>query len=139
MFLEILPNSQENTCTRVSFLIKLQASAWTFIKKEAQAQVFSFEFCEISENTFFTEHPWATASEEKRFSKLAPYKSVKTACVCIAFFFHYFEYYGQNIFSRITVLYLIAKVERKEKTFYLKHEIILCQKKREAKCFRLRR
>ena len=37
------------------------------------------------------------------------------------------------------VLYLIAKVERKEKTFYLKHEIILCQEKREAKCFRLRR
>ena len=139
MFLEILPNSQENTCTRVSFLIKLQASAWTCIKKEALAQVFSFEFCEISENTFFTEHAWATASEEKRFSKLAPNKSVKTACVCIAFFFHYFKYYGQNIFSRITVLYLIARVERKEKTFYLKHEIILCQKKREAKCFRLRR
>ena len=26
MFLEILQNSQENTCARVSFLIKLQAS-----------------------------------------------------------------------------------------------------------------
>ena len=30
----------ENTCARVSFIIK-------FIKKEALAQVFSFEFCEI--------------------------------------------------------------------------------------------
>ena len=40
--------------------------------------------------------------------------SVKTACVYILFFFHYFKYYGQNIFSRITVLYLIAKVERKQ-------------------------
>ena len=28
-------------------------------------------------------------------------------------------------FSRITVPYLIAKVESKEKTLYLKHEIIL--------------
>ena len=39
------------------------------------------------------------------------------ACVCavrIVFFPHYFKYYGQNIFSRITVFYLIAKVERKE-------------------------
>ena len=27
VFLETLQNSQENTCTRVSFLIKLQASA----------------------------------------------------------------------------------------------------------------
>ena len=33
-----------------------------FIKKEILAQVFSFEFCEISKNTFFTENIWATAS-----------------------------------------------------------------------------
>ena len=29
--LEILQNSQENTCARFSFLIKLQALAWNFI------------------------------------------------------------------------------------------------------------
>ena len=29
VFLEISQNSQENTCTRVSFLIKLQARSWT--------------------------------------------------------------------------------------------------------------
>ena len=34
----------------------------TFIKKETLAQVFSCEFCEISKNTFFTEHLWTTAS-----------------------------------------------------------------------------
>ena len=34
----------------------------TFIKKETLAQVFSYEFCEISNNTFFTEHLWTTAS-----------------------------------------------------------------------------
>ena len=34
------------------------------IKKEALAQVFSCEFCEIFKNTFFTEHVWATAFED---------------------------------------------------------------------------
>ena len=34
------------------------------IKKEALAQMFSCEFCEISKNTFFTEHLWATASKQ---------------------------------------------------------------------------
>ena len=48
VFLEISQNSQENTCSRVSFLIKLQA--------ETLAQMFPCKFCEISENTFFTEH-----------------------------------------------------------------------------------
>ena len=43
--------SQENTCARVSFLIKL------FL-----IRVFSCEFCKISKNTFFTEHLWTTAS-----------------------------------------------------------------------------
>ena len=57
MFLEISQNSQENTCDRFSFLIKLQA-----IKKETLTQVFSCEFLEISKNTFITENFRATAS-----------------------------------------------------------------------------
>ena len=40
VFLEISQNSQENTL------------ACNFVKKEALAQVFSCEFCEISQNTF---------------------------------------------------------------------------------------
>ena len=44
------------------FLIKLQVEACNFIKKETLAQVFSCEFCEISKNTFFTEHLRETAS-----------------------------------------------------------------------------
>ena len=32
-----------------------------FFKKETLAQVFSCEICDISKNTFFTEHLWATA------------------------------------------------------------------------------
>ena len=34
-------------------------------KKETLAQVFSCEFCEISKNTFFTEHLRMTTSEVK--------------------------------------------------------------------------
>ena len=62
VFLEISQNSQENTCVRASFLIKLQAQACNFIKKETLTQVFPYEFCEISKSTFFTEHLRATAS-----------------------------------------------------------------------------
>ena len=35
---------------------------YSLIKKEALAQVFSCEFCEIFKNTFFTEHLWTTVS-----------------------------------------------------------------------------
>ena len=63
MFLQILQTSQENTCARVSFLIKLQALGRKSIKKEAVAQVFSCEVYKIYKNTFFIKHNWATASE----------------------------------------------------------------------------
>ena len=33
-----------------------------FIKKETLAQVFSCAFCEVTKNTFFTEHLWTTSS-----------------------------------------------------------------------------
>ena len=58
-------NSQENACARASFLIKLQALAYNYIKKETLAQVFSCKFYEISKNTFFTEHIWPTAMVAK--------------------------------------------------------------------------
>ena len=57
MFLEIPQNSQENTCARVSFLIKLQA----------EAQVFSCEFCEISKITFFDRTPLMSASHSSSY------------------------------------------------------------------------
>ena len=47
-------------CT--SSLLYCRSQACNFIKKETPVQVFSCEFCEISKNTFFTEHLWATAS-----------------------------------------------------------------------------
>ena len=57
--LKSFANSQENTCARVSFIIKLQAEACNFIKKETLAHVFSCEFCQIFKNTFFIKkHFW---------------------------------------------------------------------------------
>ena len=58
-------NSQENTFARVSFLIKLQDSAFNIIKTKAVAQVVSCEFCETFKNTFFTEHLWTSACDYK--------------------------------------------------------------------------
>ena len=63
MFQEILQNSKENTCNRVSFLIKLQGSACNFIKKDTLTQVFSCEFCEIFKNTFSYRTSPVAASE----------------------------------------------------------------------------
>ena len=49
VFLEFSQNSQENTCAKVSLLIKLQAC--NLIKTETLTQVFFYEFCEISKDT----------------------------------------------------------------------------------------
>ena len=58
VFLKISQNSQENTCARVSFLIKLQE-----VKKETLTQVFSGEFYEISKKTFSCRTPLLVAYE----------------------------------------------------------------------------
>ena len=58
VFSKFSQNSQENTCARVSFSIKLQAEAYNFIKKVTLAQLFSCEFCEYFENTFFIDYLW---------------------------------------------------------------------------------
>ena len=57
VLVESSQNSQENTCARVSFLIKLQS-----IKKEALVHVFFCEFCKISKQTFSYRTPLVVAS-----------------------------------------------------------------------------
>ena len=42
---------------------RLRSQAGNFIKKETLAQVFSFEFCEISKNTFSYRTPLVAASD----------------------------------------------------------------------------
>ena len=56
VFLKISQNSQENSCARASFLIKLQVC--NFVKKEILPQVFSCKFCEILRTPFFIGHLW---------------------------------------------------------------------------------
>ena len=60
-----MENSQENTCARVSFAIKLQTRGCNFIQKETPALVFSYEFVKFSRTSIlhnirsrsFTTHP----------------------------------------------------------------------------------
>ena len=59
--LEILQN-QSLFFNKVAGL-RPEAQACKFIKKASLAQVFSCEFCKISQNTFFTEHLGTAASE----------------------------------------------------------------------------
>ena len=61
VFLEISQNSQENTCARVSFLIKLQASGLsptTLLKKRLWHRCFPVNFVKFLRTLFFTNHLW---------------------------------------------------------------------------------
>ena len=62
------------------FFNKVAGLACNFTKKETPAQLFSCEFCDISKNTFFTEHPWRTASVKGNSFQRSMY-----------FFWHYFS------------------------------------------------
>ena len=62
VFLEISQNSQGNTCTRASFLIKLQAACNFFKIKKRLEQMFSCKFSEFSKSTFSAEHLKTTSS-----------------------------------------------------------------------------
>ena len=53
--------------------LRPKAQACNFIKKEALAQVFSCEFCEISKNTISTEYLQTTASEVFWLCRSTPY------------------------------------------------------------------
>ena len=86
VFLEISQNSQENTCARVYFLIKLQGTTVILLKKETLAQVFSCEFYKISKNNLFIEHFWVTASLVLKQINLCSV-SVSEMCLCFLWLF----------------------------------------------------
>ena len=58
VLLEILQNSQENICARVSFLIKLQARPATLLKKRLWHRCFPVNFVKILRTPFYIEHLW---------------------------------------------------------------------------------
>ena len=66
VYLKISQNSQENTCTRVSLLIKFKARHVTLFKKSLWHRCFPVSFVKFIKDTFFTEHlrtiPFANSS-----------------------------------------------------------------------------
>ena len=60
--LEVLQNLQENTCARLSFLIKLQATSATLLKKGLWCRFFPVNFAKYLRNLFHRT-PLMTASE----------------------------------------------------------------------------
>ena len=58
VFLEISQNSQESTCARVSFLIKLQARPATLLKKRLWYRCFPVNFAKFLRTPFSIEHLW---------------------------------------------------------------------------------
>ena len=61
---------------RSLFLIKLQ-TACNFIKKETLAKVFSYEFCEISKNTFCYRTPLLAASVNNSVPRIDSCRTLK--------------------------------------------------------------
>ena len=58
VFLDISQNSRENTCARVSFLVKLQAWGLTLLEKRLWHRCFSANFAKFLRIPFIKEHLW---------------------------------------------------------------------------------
>ena len=58
VFIEVLQNSQEKTCARVFFLIKLQTLDLSFLKKRLSHRSFPVNFAKFLGTPFLTEHLW---------------------------------------------------------------------------------
>ena len=56
MFLEISQNSQENTCARASYLIKLKPA--TLLRKRLWHRCFPVNFAKFLRILFLTQHLW---------------------------------------------------------------------------------
>ena len=65
----VLRNLTKITGKHLCQSLFLRPYAYSFFKKQTLTHVFSCEFCQISKNTFFTEHLWTAASGFSYFSK----------------------------------------------------------------------
>ena len=79
-----------------------------FVKKSSLAQVFSCEFCEISKNTFLTEHLWATASRIDTETYLNTNEAYKA--LLERFLVLYDKYFPLSLKCKISVIWLIETV-----------------------------
>ena len=96
----MLQNSKENTCARP------QVS--NFIKKESLTQAFSYEFCKIFRNNFFTEHIQSTASEfcTEFFEEIYKKRDLEKWTVCIDSLLSWFNDFEVFLLYLEIVLYL---------------------------------
>ena len=76
VLLKIAQNSQENNCAGDS----CRLSAYNFIKKETPTQVFSCEFCEFFNNTYFIKHLRTAGSE--MIQETADYSNTDKTIFC---------------------------------------------------------
>ena len=90
--------------------LKITAEAYNFIKEETLTQVFSCEFCEISKNTFFTEHLWATAYNYTCYNYPIKKLFAKPLFVCK-------QFWGFLNKANVKVLNFFRKTSTKRKIF----------------------
>ena len=96
VFIDILQNSQENTCARVSFLTKLQALGLrpaTLLRKRLWHGCFPVSFAKFLRTPFFTGHiGWLL------LLLVFPFQDYfqKTFSVFMDMFFVYFKYKFMN-------------------------------------------
>ena len=64
-------------CQRLFFNEVVDLRPAALLKKKDLAQVFSCEFCEIFNNTFFTEHLRVTASDSMFYQKFSSFRNVQ--------------------------------------------------------------
>ena len=88
---EVEKFAEKNLC-RNCFINKVAGAACNFIKKEAPAQMFSYELCKILNNTYFEEHLRTAAST---FS----FSSAQTAIWSASFLWTI--YFSKNIWQSI--------------------------------------
>ena len=83
LFLKVSQNSHENTCARDSFLIKLQASVFNFIRKETLTQLFYYEFFRICKNFEVFKNSDKNHYKTKTVTVTIKTKKIKTPLVAI--------------------------------------------------------
>ena len=104
---------QKNVFLEIS---QIAGQTCNFIKKETPAQLFSWEFCEISKNTFSTEHLWKTAS-------VYYYINLRSSIILFFFWRHvsFFRYFFTMFICNCFLFVLLWTFE----IFYILLEVLL--------------
>ena len=89
-----------------------------FIKKETLAQVFFCKFCEISQNTFFTEHLWTTASLNTPLIIFLSLSDLKNVHILVQLYSHIIiRCSGLEVFFKSTCNFTKMRPQHRYKSF----------------------